>query len=42
VKATVHGIVGPNAYLSLGPSLGTVVVSVGATELYGAELGVGE
>lgn len=39
---TVKTIVGDSAYLSSGPARGTVVVTVGATELYGAELGVGK
>jgi hypothetical protein len=37
---TVDRIDGDMAVLSDGPAAGTVVVSVGAAELYGAELGI--
>ncbi len=37
---TVDRIDGDTAFLSDGPAAGTVVVSVGAAELYGAELGI--
>lgn len=36
----VDRIVGAQAFLSAAPPAGTLVVSVGAAELYGAELGV--
>jgi hypothetical protein len=36
----VERIEGQSAFLAAGPRLGTAVVSVGAAELYGAELGV--
>jgi hypothetical protein len=39
---TVDHIDGDTAFLSEGPKAGTVVVTAGATELYGAEQGVGE
>lgn len=39
-RITVVTIDGTVAVLSLGPAVGTDVVSVGAAELYGAELGV--
>jgi hypothetical protein len=39
---TVERIDGDLAYLSAGPPIGTEIVSVGATELYGAEIGVGD
>ncbi len=39
---TVDHIEGDVAFLSAGPSVGTDVVSVGAPELYGAEIGVGD
>jgi hypothetical protein len=42
VVATVGGTNGTEAVLSDGPAAGTTVVSVGAFELYGAELGVGK
>jgi hypothetical protein len=38
---TVESIAGDEAVLSDGPPGGTVVVTVGAAELYGAETGVG-
>ena len=38
---TVDHIEGDVAFLSNGPPVGTPVVVVGATELYGAEVGVG-
>lgn len=38
---TVDHIEGDRAILSAGPAVGTVVVSVGAAELYGTETGVG-
>lgn len=38
---TVELIEGDRAILSAGPAVGTVVVSVGAAELYGTETGVG-
>ena len=37
----VESIVGPDVYLAMGPAAGTQVVTVGASELYGAESGVG-
>jgi hypothetical protein len=39
---TVDRIDGELAYLSAGPPVGTEIVTVGATELYGAEIGVGD
>jgi hypothetical protein len=39
---TVDHIEGDVAYLSDGPPAGTQVVIVGAAELYGAEIGVGD
>ena len=39
---TVDHIDGDQAFLADGPEVGTEVVSVGATQLYGAEQGVGE
>jgi hypothetical protein len=39
---TLDHIQGGVAYLTAGPAAGTKVVSVGATELYGAEAGVGD
>jgi hypothetical protein len=39
---TVDHIDGDTAFLSDGPEAGTDVVTVGATQLYGAEQGVGE
>jgi hypothetical protein len=38
---TVESIQGDQAFLSAGPPVGTTVVTVGASELYGTELGVG-
>lgn len=37
----VHSITGETATLTRGPAAGTTVVSVGVTELFGAETGVG-
>ena len=37
----IEAIQGETAYLSAGPEVGTLVVSVGAAELYGTELDVG-
>ena len=39
---TVDSITGDVAVLSKGPPVGTAVVTVGATELYGTEFGVGQ
>ncbi len=39
---TVDHIDGDQAFLADGPAVGTEVVTVGATQLYGAEQGVGE
>jgi len=39
---TIDRIEGDVVYLSDGPAVGTGVVAVGATELYGAEIGVGD
>jgi hypothetical protein len=39
---TVDSITGDVAVLSKGPPVGTAVVTVGATELYGTETGVSE
>ena len=39
---TVDSITGDMAVLSKGPPVGTSVVTVGATELYGTEFGVGQ
>jgi hypothetical protein len=39
---TIDHIVAPVAFLSAGPPVGTKVVTRGATELYGAEIGVGD
>ena len=39
---TVDHIDGEVAHLSAGPDGRTTVVTVGATELYGAEIGVGD
>ena len=39
---SVDRIEGEVAYLTEGPPVGTGVVAVGATELYGAEIGVGD
>lgn len=38
---TVDGIDGDVAHISVGPPTGTPVVTTGAAELYGAEIGVG-
>ena len=38
---TVESVQGDQAFLSQGPAVGTTVVTVGASELYGTELGVG-
>ena len=38
---TVEKIRGDDVFLTQGPTVGTLVVTVGATELYGAEFGVG-
>jgi hypothetical protein len=38
----IESITGDMAVLSAGPAIGTVVVTVGSVELYGAELGVGK
>ena len=40
-RITVDDIEGGQAMLTDGPAAGTAVVSVGAAELYGTELGVG-
>ncbi len=40
-KVTVDRIEGETAILSAGPAAGTTVVTTGAAELYGAEIGVG-
>jgi hypothetical protein len=40
-EITVDEIDGSNARLSAGPPNGTLVVTTGAAELYGAEIGVG-
>ena len=42
VVANVGGDGGSVAWLSAGPAVGTAVVTVGVSELYGAELGVGK
>lgn len=39
---TVDRIEGELAYLSEGPSSGTVVVTIGSAELFGVETGIGE
>jgi hypothetical protein len=39
---TIDRIDADTAYLSSGPPAGTQVVTVGVTELYGAEIGVGD
>ena len=39
---TIARIDGGVAFLTAGPPVGTAVVSVGAPELYGAEIGVGD
>ena len=41
-RLTVDAIQGDTATLSEGPPVGTTVVTVGAAELYGTEVGVGE
>ena len=41
-KVVVDRVVGERALLSSGLSAGTDVVAVGATQVYGAELGIGE
>jgi hypothetical protein len=41
-RISVGRITGDTAVLSNGPAAGTNVVTVGAAELYGAELGVGK
>ena len=41
-KVGVDRVVGDRALLSSGLSPGTEVVTVGATQVYGAELGIGE
>jgi len=41
-RIAVDRIDGDMAFLTRGPPAGTNVVTVGATEIYGAELGVGE
>jgi hypothetical protein len=41
-RINVDHIEGDVAFLTRGPAAGTKVVTVGATQLYGAELGVGE
>jgi hypothetical protein len=40
-QITVDDIEGDTAVLSAGPTVGTPVVTTGAAELYGAEIGVG-
>ena len=40
-EITVDDISGDTARLSAGPPAGTQVVTTGAAELYGAEIGVG-
>lgn len=42
VRITIDYIDGERAVLSAGPPTGTVVVTVGSPELYGAEFGVGQ
>jgi hypothetical protein len=42
VVANVGGADGTEAFLSEGPAVGTTVVTIGAVELYGAEIGVSE
>jgi hypothetical protein len=42
VVASVRGVGGNEAVLSMGPPAGTEIVTTGVIELYGAELGVGE
>lgn len=41
-KVVVDRVVGDQALLSSGPPAGTQVVTVGAAQVYGAELGIGE
>lgn len=41
-RISVAQVTGSDAVLSDGPAAGTSVVTVGAAELYGAELGVGK
>jgi hypothetical protein len=41
-KVTVESIQGNLAFLTEGPPAGTAVVTVGAAELYGTEVGVGK
>ncbi|MCW2498931.1 MAG: hypothetical protein JWN87_607 [Frankiales bacterium] len=41
-QITVADIRGDLAHLTSGPAVGTAVVTVGAAELYGTELGVGK
>lgn len=41
-KVVISTVNGTSAVLSQGPPAGTVIVSTGVVELYGAELGVGE
>ena len=41
VGVTVEEIEGDVAHISAGPPTGTLVVTTGAAELYGAEIGVG-
>ena len=38
----IDAIKGDTAYLTSGPDVGTVVVTVGAAELYGVEFGIGK
>ena len=40
-EITIDEITGETAVLSAGPPIGTSVVTTGAAELYGAEIGVG-
>jgi hypothetical protein len=39
---TIDHIDGDVAYLTAGPDVGAKIVSIGANELYGAEIGVGD
>ncbi len=41
-KVVVETIDGGSVYLSAGPPVGTVVVTTGVAELYGADTGVGK
>jgi len=41
-QVVVENIEGDLAYLSEGPPVGTLVVAIGAPELYGADTGVGK